>query len=140
MRKIIFNLIALFVLSLMLSCGGEQASNKETDPKAKNEVAVEQAVDGNLIGIWVTDKQGGWVEFLADGTFAMGKEDKEPVEGKKFEFDSKSMTLTLHRKKGPVKKQVRFAMEDGVEVLFVKAEGKDKEIRYTKVNKRPVQK
>ncbi|MCF8374517.1 MAG: hypothetical protein K9H64_23045 [Bacteroidales bacterium] len=137
MKKTFYSLVVLFSAILILSCGSEEGSKKESSPKTTNEVGVEQVVDGNLIGVWVPNKQSLWIEFLEDGTYARGREDKDPVEGNKFEFDKERMTLTLQRKKGPKILQVRFAIEQGQELVFIKAEGTEKEIKYSKIDKRP---
>lgn len=137
MKKTFYPFVVLFAAILMLSCGSEDGSKKESNLKTTNEVGVEQVVDGNLIGVWAPNKQSLWIEFLEDGTYARGREDKAPIEGNKFEFDKERMTLTLQRKNGPKILQVRFAVEEGQELVFIKAEGKEKEIRYSKIDKRP---
>ena len=127
-------LVSILFLSvfMLFSCNEKENKVKTTnDTDSENKVVnIDQS---SVSGLWVAKNKGRWLEFYDDGTFNMGMEGKENIKGNKYEVDLAKSTITIETKKGL--KIFKYRKEG--ENLFIKPEGKDKEMKYTLSDKKP---
>ncbi|MEA3443520.1 MAG: hypothetical protein U9R19_02205 [Bacteroidota bacterium] len=134
-RTLQLSILAIVAIFITTSCGNQQ--NKDSEKKSENILLEAQTSEGDITGIWIVGKEDRFMQFYEDGTYALGRKGKKPSEGNKYEIDKKRSTISLETKKGIKLFTIRFAIEKDEEIAYFKMEGKEKEIRYTKVDKRP---
>ncbi len=138
-KSIQFFAIGIIAISLFFSCGERHPKNDtvktsdSTELSSNNDSKIRTQDINNLFGIWVTKKKNKWIEFRSDNTYSMGVGSTVKVEGKKFKFDKKRSGLLIETKNG--NKVFFFRFEDNF--MYIRPEGKDKDIKYKKADKRP---
>ena len=132
--KFNLKLILLLVVGAFIStsCTQSETNDKSANVPIKTE-SVENNESSSVIGIWVSENKGRWLEFLEDGTFNMGMEGKEDVIGKKYEIDVNKSVITIQTKKAT--KIFRYKIKGNK--LLVTIDGNDKELKYTKSDSKP---
>ena len=133
-----FIAISFIAISLLFSCGEHHPKNdtvKTSDSSeimSNNDGKIRTQDVNNLYGIWVT-KKNKWIEFNSDETYSMGVDGTVKVESKKFKIDKKRSGILVETKNG--NKVFFFRFEDNF--MYIRPEGKDKDIKYKKADKRP---
>ncbi len=139
-RAFYLSVVVAISFVLFSACANDTNSKKENTATSNKEVvqSEQQAVEGDIVGIWVTGKKGRFMEFKGDGTYAIGRKEKDPIEGKTYKFDKAKSSVTIETNKGSKTFLIRFEKNKNKEIAFFKVEGKEKEVRYTKEAQRPV--
>ena len=137
-KSIQFFSISLIAVSLLFSCGQRHPKNETTNTGDTELVSKENVTSAmqdinKLYGIWVTKKNNKWIEFYDDDTYSMGAGSTVKVNKKKFRIDKKRSGILIETKNG--NKVFFFRFEDNF--MYIRPEGKDRDIKYIKADKRP---